>query len=166
MIQRKQTLYLLIGIVFILSYGLGNPQMATIKGAFQDSGSQSVAHVMLNHILVFSQTTLNAEPDFTVSNAFVVYTLIVIGALSFIALFLFKKRALQLRLVSYLLIFDVLLYFMLFFQISMMKKLFVDPATTWSFYMATLLLLPLLHFLALRGIIHDIKLLKSVDRLR
>jgi hypothetical protein len=168
MIQRKQSLYLFLAALICLSFILGNPDFYKLTGAISNGDSQQDATVQIS----FKQTVLYAndapsDPS-SQDNPYLSMTLIVIAAMSFFNIFLYKKRELQLRFSSYLIIFDLLLYFLMFYQVKQGVKLFVPDTIQFQFKWigATLIVLPILHLLSLRGIIHDIKLLKAVDRLR
>lgn len=168
MIQRKQSLYLFLAALICLSFIIGNPVYYKLSGTIRSGEPQQEATVEIS----FKQTVLYANNTpaerSSQDNPYLAMTLIVIASMSFFNIFLFKKRALQLRFSSYLIIFDLMLVFLMFYQVKQGAKLFEPDTLMYSFKWigASLFILPLLHFLSLRGIIHDIKLLKAVDRLR
>lgn len=84
---------------------------------------------------------------------------LIIAALSFVAIFLFKNRKKQLVLVKFLLAFSMILIPLLFFVQDAMFTL----SDLWTYFaVAGFILL----FFAHAGILKDEKLIKSLDRLR
>ncbi|MCO6494666.1 MAG: DUF4293 domain-containing protein [Bacteroidetes bacterium] len=164
MIQRKQTLYLLIASLFAFVYLLTNPAISEITGNMKGSDKVETLEVGYRTTQFFNSTEdlqiLNG------SNNYLIFTLSIIGVFGFACIFLFGKRKLQLRFASYLLMFDLLLFFMIYYQTNLGAKVFENSEIQWKIAAFMPFILPILHFLALRGIVHDIKLLKSVDRLR
>jgi hypothetical protein len=168
MIQRKQSLYLFLASLICLSFIIGNPVYYKLSGTIHSGEPQQEATVEISLKQSVLYTTNTTVEQLTQDNIYLLMTLIVIAALSFFNIFLFKKRELQLRFSSYLIIFDLLLIFLMFYQVKQWGNQFDSDTLIYSFKWvgASLMILPLLHFLSLRGIIHDIKLLKAVDRLR
>jgi len=164
MIQRKQTLYLLIASIFAFTYLFASPVFSEITGTMKEGGSTETLIISYTETS-FSEKNTAIEAS-TVKNNYLTLTLTVIGGIGLLAIFLFKKRKLQLRLASYLIMFDLLLLFLIYYQNSIGLKLFEEAETSWKVFAFLPVILPLLHFLALRGIVHDIKLLQAVDRLR
>jgi hypothetical protein len=84
-----------------------------------------------------------------------------IALLALIAIFLFKKRKLQIWF-GYIILFILLLDYVLFFAISFDSAIFASGILTF--------LIPFIagifDFLAIRGIRRDEKLVRSLDRLR
>jgi hypothetical protein len=167
MIQRKQSLYLFIAAIFCVSYWFGNPTFATKTGIKSIlKGTEEILNAKLKFTKTeLSYTSSQVEPQIY-EHSYIVYTIAVIAFLSIISIFIFKKRPLQLRLTSYLIMFDLLLLFLIYFQSAQVSKVFDSVQTEWKVFAFMPIILPILHLLALRGIIHDIKLLKAVDRLR
>ncbi|MCK9481076.1 MAG: DUF4293 domain-containing protein [Bacteroidia bacterium] len=164
MIQRKQTLYLLIASLFAFVYLFTNPAISEVVGRMK--GSDKIETLKISY-----RTTEFVSADNTVqvvnsSNSYLIFTLSIIGVFGLAAIFLFNKRKLQLRFASYLFMFDLLLFFMIYYHTNLGVKVFENSEIHWQIAAFMPLILPVLHFLALRGIVHDIKLLKSVDRLR
>lgn len=164
MIQRKQTLYLLIASLFAFTYLFGSPVISEITGIVK--GKTDTETLTIRYAQTSFTQTDGQEQLIEGSNNFLVFTLTVIGGLGLLCIFLFKRRKLQLRFVSYLIMFDLLLLFLIYYQNKLGVKVFETAETSWKIYAFLPAILPLLHVLALRGIIHDIKLLKAVDRLR
>jgi hypothetical protein len=140
MIQRIQTLWLLVAsaLAFI-----------TLKTSFFSG------NILVNNVKQFQR--------FTAMGSMLLMILTVIVALAaLVAIFLFKERKIQIRVVAGALIVSILNLF-LYYQGT---KSFVP--SDWAFDLTALLALaiPFFLFLSIRGIYRDSKLLKSVDRLR
>jgi hypothetical protein len=85
---------------------------------------------------------------------------VLVGILSFVNIFLFNNRKLQLRLTYGGILLSVLLLVMYFLELGNFSR---GDIALWSlFYFAILLF----YVLAARGIRKDEKLIKSLDRLR
>lgn len=83
-----------------------------------------------------------------------------IGIASLIAIFLYKQRKLQIKITGFTFIAAALLITLLFLQL---KTFTAGTISLWSiFYFA----IPVLLLMALRGIMKDEKLVKSMDKLR
>jgi hypothetical protein len=85
-----------------------------------------------------------------------------VGIASLIAIFLYKNRKLQLRIVLFTLLVSILNLVLFFMQ----TKKFVPDAGNYSLTAVFALFIPVLLFFAIRGIRRDEKLVKSLDRLR
>jgi hypothetical protein len=155
MIQRKQTVYLLLttilsglflkGKFLVLTDKTGSETIFTFTRIFQKmpgSGNE-----VINRILPFTAIA------------------ILIPLVAFIVIFLYKKRPLQLRLTLLLLILEFLLivagaaYALSFVRIN-------SDAITLTVSLLFPFVEIILTFLAYRGIKHDEKLVRSYDRLR
>ncbi len=164
MIQRKQTLYLLIASLFAFVYLLTNPTISEVVGNLQ--GSDNIETLRIGFRTTEFINSANTAQIVNSNNSYIIFTLTIIGIFGLACIFLFHKHKLQLRFASYLLMFDLLLFFMIYYQTSLGVKVFETADTHWKIAAFMPIILPFLHFFALRGIVHDIKLLKSVDRLR
>lgn len=138
MIQRIQSVWLLLAAIF---------DAITFRFPFYsgDWAKDTIPSVI----------DLNARTTFW----FTVLTVIV-GALAFVTIFLFDNRKLQLRL-SYLGIFATTALLTLYF-VEMNNFLSGSIALWCIFYFAILAC----YILAVRGILRDQKLIRSMDRLR
>jgi hypothetical protein len=99
---------------------------------------------------------------------YILNALLIVISLSTVSIFLYKKPALQLRLVSFNILFIFLIPIAVYLQGQDIGKAFdvvLNWQIGWLFYLCICLLL-LWNFLAIRGIVKDINLLKSADRLR
>ena len=154
MIQRIQTLFLILALIcmsmfYIFPFG----KIITASGDIFDIG-----------IFGCDYTDSNGNPQhFSAIAALILISLSTI--ITFISIFLYKKRILQMRLNVFnivLQIGSIGIIFFLLFQAS--KYIGGDYSTN------VLIILPLvaaiLTFLAIRGIARDEALIKSLDRLR
>jgi hypothetical protein len=165
MIQRKQSLYLFIAALFAFTYLFSSPVFCELTSS--NASEEVTESLILSYAKTVHKNTDGTLMEVQGSNNYLVWTLIVIGGLSFIAIILFKQRKIQLRLVVYAMVFDFLLLFLLYFQHKIGMNYFEGEAiSNWKIFAFLPILLPLLHLLALRGIVNDIKLLQAVDRLR
>lgn len=164
MIQRRQSLYLFIAVIFAFIYFFSSPQIASISGQVKDTNTNETLRLNYTETAyIDQQNNIVGEAS---SNDYLKFTLLIIGIMGLLTIFLFKQRKLQLRLAAYLIMFDLLLIFLVFFQHHTATKLFATYETSWQYFAFLPFILPVLHLLALRGIVHDIKLLQAVDRLR
>jgi dipeptide/tripeptide permease len=85
-----------------------------------------------------------------------------VGIASLIAIFLYKNRKLQLRIVLLTLLVSIINLVLFFMQ----TKKFVPDAGNYALTAVFALFIPVLLFFAIRGIRRDEKLVKSLDRLR
>lgn len=99
--------------------------------------------------------------DYTgASNVPILLLTIITGLLSFVTIFLYKNRSLQLKLTVGSLILVVGIIALYFLE---MRK---DSNARISLFCIVTIVIPALLFLAARGIYNDNKLVKSADRLR
>ena len=160
MIQRVQTIYMLASVIAIL----------TMHFFWLASYSIPEATFALNSLGVVC-TTPGFETDTFIPEIFI--TLLVMVALPLVAIFLYKKRKVQLHLIGYTAVLD-LLYYVLFFMRSskISDQVFALSATQTldESYNYIMLCMPALSIFCLimawRGVYFDIVLLKSLDRLR
>ncbi len=140
MIQRIQTLWLLAASAF---------GFLSLKFAFY-SGNE-IKDLLKQYAVLNGQTTIPI-------------TILSVGValLSFIIIFLYKQRKLQMRLSSAALVAAILNIVLYFLE----KEKFVAGESSFDLTSIFVFAIPLLLILALRGIYKDQKLLKSVDRLR
>ncbi len=141
MIQRSQTIWLLIAAIcaFIslrtsfYSGILSDPADLTSQGFQQFTGITNMPILILT---------------------------VICGTLSFINIFLFKNRSLQLKLVLADLVLSILILVLYFGQVKRYNN--GDFALT----SAIVFIIPIFLILAARGIYRDQKLVRSADRLR
>lgn len=140
MIQRIQTLWLVIAsaLAFI-----------TLKTSFFSG------NILVDNVKQFQHFT-------AMGHMLLMILTVVVGLGSLIAVFLYKNRKLQMRVVSAAMVLSILNLVIYYFQ----TKNFIP--TDWSFDLTALLALaiPFFLFLATRGIYRDQKIMRSLDRLR
>lgn len=164
MIQRKQTLYLLF-ILFICAYLLGgNPVMYEISG--MDTWSKGTVGTIEVSILKIDRIS-NETSQFYTWNSYLIYSLSAVSLLAFISIFLYKNRKLQLLLCGFNYLFmaisGVLMYFYIMDGIAWMSA---AEASEMHYAFLISIILPVWNFMAIRGILHDERLIRSMDRLR
>jgi len=91
----------------------------------------------------------------------IVITAVAIGIASFVIIFLYKDRKMQMRISFATFLASILLVFLYFSYIS---KNYLEGS--YDITAPLIFLIPVFLLLALRGIYKDQKLIKSVDRLR
>jgi len=161
MIQRKQTLYLLV--ITVVAALLMNVDPAF----YEESGKVKIENAELAAVDVdvhFTNTRIDGKEIAQNKGIFII--LIAIGLVAFVTIFLFKNRKMQLYLIllNYILIL-ALFANMYWYSLNMG---YADTEITKSFLPAAVspVSFLLFNFLARRGIVHDEKLVRSLDRLR
>jgi magnesium-transporting ATPase (P-type) len=142
MIQRIQSVWLLLAAA---------AAFLTLKLYFY------TGNVIQPGMAIKQFTALTAQ-----SNTLLLISSVATGLLALISIFLFKDRKLQIKLVVVALVLS-LLNILLFY---MQTKKFVPGEGNYGISALVALAIPLLLFFALRGIMRDQKLVKSLDRLR
>lgn len=161
MIQRKQSIYLLL--VFIVVLIMQFPSILAVKGELNSDKGEKYSYS-----LSFTGLTISSKDISTVPRGNIRYAFIICGIIALVSIFLFKKLPTQLRLVSFNFIFILLAIFYFSYDLYKLKTIEHVVSVQISFQWAIILPIALLgfNFLALRGIRKDIKLLASADRLR
>lgn len=156
MIQRKQTLYLLASGLLML---------AMLFLTFAKVTTQDM-------IYAFKATGLEDLSGEIVQPSWVLFGLTAaITLISFISIFLYRKRILQMRLTIFNLLIKVGFYLLVFvvYRPSFIKSL-VDTTQDWSMSITPWLAFPIVamifDYLAYRGIAVDEKTIRFIDRLR
>lgn len=160
MLQRVQTVYMLASVIAILTmhfFWLASYAMPEATFEFNALG------------LVC--TTPGFETDQMCWDVFLL--LLVMVALPLVTIFLYKKRKLQLHLLIYTAILNLCYYFLFFWRASQFSEQVFAVSTSQHLdetYNIIMLCMPALSIfcliMAMRGVIYDIALLKSLDRLR
>lgn len=153
MIQRVQTLFLLAAIVvqiLFISFPLTHFILADMNIDFMAIGFKGGVD--------FSEILIYTTPLYILSWA--------ILFLSFVSIFLYKKRILQIRICIYNMLLNIGLIGMLILQISNFMKKNPVEAHSYTLIIAIPLVSIILLILAFRGIRKDELLLKAYDRLR
>lgn len=155
MIQRVQSVYLLLTTVLSVLFLNGNMLRFT-------DASGNVIGMTISGILKYHAGSASENPGGLLPLVILVFLTAVI---SFLAVFLFRNRKLQVRItaVALFLAFSVVLTAAVY-AIFVMRKF--DAEILWSIKMALPVLMVIFLFLAYRGIRKDDELVKSYDRLR
>ncbi|MHB1279281.1 MAG: DUF4293 family protein, partial [Bacteroidia bacterium] len=100
-------------------------------------------------------------------NSYLIYTLGAVALLAFLALFLYKNRKLQLLLCgfNYLMMAGAAVFIYLYI-LEGKTAVYVQDSSAYHYTFLVAVLLPVMNFLAMRGIFSDEKLIRSMDRLR
>ncbi len=100
-------------------------------------------------------------------NSYLIYSLSAVTLLAFLSIFLYKNRKLQLLLCGFNYLFMLISGVLMYFYI-MDGKAWMAAAESSELHYAFLiaLILPIWNFMAMRGIMHDERLIRSMDRLR
>ncbi len=164
MIQRIQTVYLFIIAVIAALLLLFNPSYLEIQGydkwTENDKGSISLHFKSAEKVL--NETVLES-----VNLSLMSYTLLIISALAFIGIFLFKNRQLQMLLTSFNFIFILILYvLMVFYGIKYHGLVSQEVGTEIAIGLFFPLFLPVFNYMALSRMNYDEQLLRGADRLR
>jgi Domain of unknown function (DUF4293) len=157
MIQRVQSLYLLIIAAIAMFLLFLNPKYAV----FKNEQTQKSAKLGYTTTVMADAAEEKEVPKWINS-----LMLISIGAGSVFAIFLFKKRDLQKRICIYLTLISALLIIFMVLDYNTMKMQFEGSSTypgIWSIFPVAFIIFG---FLAWRGIRKDEDLLKSMDRIR
>lgn len=158
MIQRKQTIFLLLIAAIAAVCLFADPLIGLGK---------QTSHAIEVH---YTQTVITNKtvPVDSAANNYLSLSLWVILGLSVIAIFLFKNRKLQAMLVGFNFIFIGVVWFFIYYYLNNTMSIKEMDATFPTIKLGAFytILLPILNYLALRGIIADERLVKSMDRLR
>lgn len=152
MIQRIQSLYMLATTI------LGIVCLSLPLGYFTTEEGESVS-------TLFNLWFRNTQTGVHVFTPWALFALLLITTtLTFLAIFMFSKRALQMRLLVMCMILSVGYYgFLTFLIVSAQKNgLHYTPNVTAAFPFAAIVL----DYLAFRAILKDEMLVRSLDRLR
>jgi hypothetical protein len=165
MIQRKQTIYLLL--VFIINLVLVLFNINVTKGLLRVTEIDSDKAYFYE--LGILKTTVRTEPINEFNNGSLMYSVIAVSLITLLAIFLFKKLPLQMRLVAFNFLFILLVWFNMIYQIYKLNRTSSIELVSSDLNYVTLFIpaiLLLFNLLAFKGIKKDIELLASVDRLR
>lgn len=163
MIQRKQTIYLLLVFVFSMLLNWINPAFYTANGKI--AGKQPPG----GSVDVGYSATLLTEDGMAqkAANTLLSSTVLIIALIALVAIFMFKNRKWQMILTLVNMLFILSLPVIMYYY-SFNIEYFVDGTskaslTTWAFMPLALLIFS---YLAYKGIKKDDELIRSVDRLR
>ena len=158
MIQRKQTVFLFLASVAMVLHFIFPIAQFLGEGEYQ-------LHYYLYKVVSF-------VPDVKVpvnNNFFITGTALsgVVALGSFIAIFLYKNRILQIKVVRMLVLFLLAhIAILFFFSIPALEEISGNKAEFDYFGVSMPLIAFIFLVLAVRGIISDEKLVRSADRLR
>ncbi len=153
MIQRIQSIYLFITVVLTAMLFFMPVARLTVPDAF-------------TYQFYTTKVIQSGNPEvFIAYNWMSMILNIVITLVSVVTIFLYKKRLLQLRLCIVNIILLIGLLVLIWAQVASLTNE-LDAVRQWGFSFGFPLIGVVLNWLALRGIIKDIALLKSYDRIR
>jgi len=160
MIQRVQTIYMLASVIALL----------TMHFFWLASFAMPEATFELN-----SMGLVCTSPGFETDqmNWLIFLLLIVMMAVPLVTIFLYKNRKLQLRLLIFATVLNVLYYGVYFWQVSFYSDQIFALSVSKTLDETNnviMLAMPLLsifcNVMAMRGVIYDIALIKGLERLR
>lgn len=157
MIQRVQSLYLLLIAAIAIFLLFLNPGYATFKNEQTQKSAK----------LGYTTTSMSdASGEQNVPKWINSLILIFIGAGSAFAIFLYKKRDLQKKLSIYIALIAALFTIFMVLDYNTMKMQFPGSTTYPGLWSVFPIIIILLAFLAWRNIRKDEAILKSMDRIR
>lgn len=155
MIQRIQSVYLLLTTVLSVLFLSGN--MVKFTDASGNIIGMTIGGVLQYHTGSGSENAGSLLP--------LVILVLLTAAISFLTIFLFRNRKLQIRLTAVALLLSFLVILAASVYATFVMREF-DAEIIWSIKMTLPVLMVLFLFLAYRGIRKDDELVKSYDRLR
>lgn len=164
MIQRIQTIYLILVIAVCAAMFFLPIYSGTGTGVSSNQNQMievKQAEVKMNFVVDFDAAA-KVRKLMTVLNTLD----IVLIALSFVVIFLYKNRDSQLRMARYLILFSVIYIALIAASIFEARAMIANIKDLFGIGTFIPVLSPILLFLASRGIAKDIRLVKSSDRLR
>ena len=156
MIQRVQSIYLLITTA-LTSLMLFLPFAEILT-------NQQIIYVF-NHSGIFD-SQIQGEDGYVLKTLSLSIIIAIIAIISFVNIFLYKKRTLQIRLCNYNILLQIGILALLGFYFYKIFKQLENPTIHYSIALILPLIASILIFLARKAIIHDEKLIRSVDRIR
>lgn len=161
MIQRIQTVYLIL--IVTIAFALQYPDVLLVKGQFTPANGTPYAFS-----LSFTGLTLSSEVTEQMSLGNTRYAYAITGIIALVSVFMFKRLPVQLRMVSFNLLFILLALFYTAFNLYKLNNIEHTEVTHISIQWGAMLpaLMLVFNILAIRGIRKDIELLASADRLR
>jgi hypothetical protein len=152
MIQRIQTIYLLMALVALASMVVF--PLATISDKF-------------DHVFVFSYNHLHASDAGLIDTYLVLPTAIFFSLLiGFITIFLYKNRKRQMTWCFLHMAVNLVIGIIIFIKYYQFRHLYVGGSDSLSFTSLCPIIAVILDYLAYRGIKKDDELVKSIDRIR
>jgi ABC-type transport system involved in cytochrome c biogenesis permease subunit len=155
MIQRIQSIYLLLTSLLSLLF---------LNGRFLNFFNKSGSEIYMN-IRGIWESSAGGNPQMIISLIPFSLIILLICILSFLAIFLFKKRKLQLRFAGTVIFLTILFIGMMLYYIFWITGKFQSELVP-VYRMFIPILILIFGILAYLGIKRDEKLVKSYDRLR
>ena len=149
MIQRKQTLFLIVAMLLILLTLI----LPFIETEFILFDSFNIEQIGVDNPII-----VNSFP--------IAIYVIILSILHLFAVFLFKKRPLQMRITIFSLILSVGFYGLLLFFHFQAKEQFSLEFSMYNYTLITPLIAAVFDFWAYKGIQKDEILVRAADRLR
>ena len=164
MIQRIQSIYLLLILTVLTFLFSVNPLMYTFYGEDKWSdGQEGTVEVSILEI----EAKVGDHTELVLKNSYLIYTLAASGLLTLLALFSFKNRKSQLLYCGFNYLAMAVAAVMMYIYILEGKSwVSLHSGSEPSYLYLVGILLPVFNFLAMRGIFRDEKLIRSMDRLR
>lgn len=164
MIQRIQTVYLLLIALISGLLIFVNPSYAELKGFDKwTQGENGSISIRFNTAEYEVKGNLVQTDNLSLTT----YTLAVICLLAVISIFLFKNRRLQALLTAFNYIFILILIgLMVYYAVKYRSNISQEVETDAAIGLFFPLFLPVFNFMALRRISYDEELVRSSDRLR
>lgn len=155
MIQRIQSVYLLVVFIIACILFFANPRYAIFKGTSNQAQATEVRYI----------TNVDSAKVSTIKPFhFILVAAIGIGAV--IALFLFKKTDWQKKICIYVTLLSLILGVLLYIDYSYINAKHSEMLSSIGFHAVWPFVTAFLCFLAWRSIKSDEELLSSMDRLR
>lgn len=153
MIQRIQTVYLFFSVIVTTLLFFMPVARLTVPDEF-------------TYLFYTTKVTQAGEAETLIAcNRMSTLLHILLAALGVLLIFLYKKRFLQLRLCAVHIVLSLGMFGLMWWQVGNMTAE-LHAVRQWGFAFCLLLVGSVLDWLALRGIVRDIALLKSYDRIR
>lgn len=146
MIQRKQTLFLIIALALTI-YTLFSPIIKTSD-------------------VYLSAFKLNLKPDKSFLSFPIAVLLIIDILLTFVSIFAYKRRVGQMRLVLFTMLLSMGYYGLIVYYHFWLQKFATINIENYSFSIVSMLIVAILQFLAYNGIKKDEKLVRDSERIR
>lgn len=164
MIQRIQSLYLLFVVSTCAWILFGKVVIFDISGQGPwTEGKTGKIEVSFSH----TERILDGTVTLSYANPLLQYALAVIGGLALLSIFLYNNRKLQLLFCGFNYLFTALLGVLIYYYIWQAKGQMAHEELSGLHVLIFIpVLIPLWNFLAMRHILKDEKLIRSMDRLR
>lgn len=171
MIQRKQSLYILlivITIIFTWVLNINISSYSVVKEGLNTDIRLGFLKVEMTNVSLEVDGREVVKPEKTVFFNRALITLMSISVLlSLVTLLLFKNLKLQKTFLTvHYLIIALIFYYVYYTHAELVKEFPGSASSGFAWTVAIILLIPVFNMLAINSIRKDIELLASVDRLR